>query len=145
MASRLSNPSVDITKLEYKEAIEYLQDQNVQIALLTKLPDPLQPRAVDVTFYAPRGMTLCVFNAGQLVLTHETTVKTLVLQLQTLLDSVTAENGSLLHFSDSLIVCEIDVRVEGNLMTASLPAIKGVPSFAPEDIGMFPRFQLHLI
>jgi hypothetical protein len=90
-------------------------------------------------------MTLCVFDAGQFVLTHETTLKTLVLQLQTLLDSVTAENDSLLHFSDSLIVCEIDVRVEGNPMTASLPAIKGVPSFAPEDTGMFPRFQLHLI
>lgn len=143
MAFRRSHPSLETTKLKYKEAIEYLQDQNVQIALLTKLPDPLQPRAVDVCFYEPGGMTLRVFNAGELVLTHETTVKRLVVQLQTLLDWAEQDDSS--QISDQLIVCEIDVRVEGNLMTASLPAIKGVPSFAPKDIGMFPRFQMHLI
>ena len=145
MASHRSHPSADIKKLEYKEAIKYLHYENVQIALINKLSDPLQPRAVDVCFYGPRGQTLCVFNNGQLLLTHETTLKTLVLQLQSLLNSVTCEQDSLLHSLDQLLVCEINFRVEGNEISASLPAIKGVPCPAPEKIGMFSRFQLHLI
>jgi hypothetical protein len=145
MASHRSRLSLDIPKLNYKEAIEYLRDQNCQIALVNTLPDPLQPRAVDVCVFDPQAMTLCVFNAGQLVITPETTVKTLVLQLQTLLDSVNSEQDSLMHSTGQLLVCEIDIRVGGNLMTASLPAIKGVPSFAQEHIGMFLLIALDLV
>jgi hypothetical protein len=132
----MASPSVEIKKLEYKEAIKYLHYENGQIAL---------PRAVDVEFYGPRGQTLCVFNNGQLLLTHETTLKTLVLQLQSLLNSVTGEQDSLLHSLDQLLVCEIFFRVGGNPRSASLPAIKGVPCPARGKTGMFSRFKLHWI